>query len=156
MLSEFETAVIENDHARLLDILTSDPDAANRPDEKGRTPMDMAVSRGSPATLRLLIDFGAEINKQEYLYGTAPLMQAVVRRRKEIVDMLLRNGADVDVEDHEGMTALDLASGLGFSEIARMLRENRYRYCPQESLIVSMRYGAETISMIKGPNGKWH
>ena len=41
--------------------------------------------------------------------GATPLHEAAWRSRKEIVDLLISKGADVNDKDNEGQTPLDLA-----------------------------------------------
>lgn len=121
VLNKFESAIIENDRARLLSMITNDPNVVTATNEMGITPLVLAVARGTPETVELLINHGAEINKLEGAVGSTSLITAVMRRRKENVAVLLRHGAKVDMKDRDGRTALDIAIGIGYDEIAKML-----------------------------------
>jgi ankyrin repeat protein len=56
--------------------------------------------------------------------GRTALHHAVVKGSKEIVRLLLKNGADVNVKDSDGKTPLILASMRGNVEIMKLLLEN--------------------------------
>ena len=51
------------------------------------------------------------------------LFKAIGSNKIEEVKMLIEKGADVNVVDEHGITALHLASLLGYSEIVKMLIE---------------------------------
>ena len=50
--------------------------------------------------------------------GYAPLMMAVLKRNKEIIELLLGAGANVNTADATGDTALMKAVALGETEVA--------------------------------------
>jgi ankyrin repeat protein len=52
------------------------------------------------------------------------LNQAVVRGKKEMVELLLANKADVNTQDSERETALDEAEEQGNKEIIELLRQH--------------------------------
>lgn len=63
-------------------------------------------------TVDILIKCGVAIN--EFSYGPmphTPLFRAIIRRNKKLVALLLKRGADVNVSDPKGNTALHIACG---------------------------------------------
>jgi ankyrin repeat protein len=54
-------------------------------------------------------------------YGATALMVAAAERRPEMVDLLLRNGADASIHNRDSGTALGYALACGFTESARVL-----------------------------------
>ncbi|MDI6402037.1 ankyrin repeat domain-containing protein [Balneolaceae bacterium ANBcel3] len=67
-------------------------------------PLSLA-SCGSQASLekvRLLLDYGADINHQSHGNGTTALQCAAYFRETEIFSYLLEHGADIYIKDHEG------------------------------------------------------
>jgi len=121
-LSMFDREIIENNLSAINSMLDEDPALVNRRDDKGRSPIDLAVSRSSGEVVELLIQRGADINTREDVYGSSPLRQVVARDRKEIAEILLRHGVDVTSKNNVGETAYDYAVALGRTEIAEMLR----------------------------------
>src|SRR5688572_12165717 len=53
--------------------------------------------------------------------GSAPVADAVMKRDKEAVRTLLKEGADVNAAQGDGMTALHWAARTGDAELAQML-----------------------------------
>jgi len=112
-------------------------------DYKGLTPLFTAVMLGSPASLRLLLDHGADINQvlvtesktlcwvgwrdenHQFvrLHHVTPLLLAICGWRKNMVDVLLTHGADVNFHTPEGYTALAVAEKLHKKDIADLLRQ---------------------------------
>lgn len=66
-----------------------------------------------------------EVNKEEINKadkdGYTPLMDASKKGHIEKIRWLLEHGADVNIKDNEGKTALDIAQTKGFTEIADLL-----------------------------------
>jgi len=122
ILTDFDRALIANDIPGIVRMLDEDPVLVNQRDDKGRTPIDLAVSRSSCEVVELLIQRGANINTREDVYGSTPLLQVVARDRKEIAEILLRHGVDIAMKNNAGETAYSYAVALGRTEIAEMLR----------------------------------
>ena len=53
-----------------------------------------------------------------------PLRTACLRGKKEIVELLIANGADINVKDNAGKTALDIARQRGHTEIVELLQKH--------------------------------
>ena len=122
ILTDFYRALISNDIPVITRMLDEDSALVNQRDDKGRTPIDLAVSRSSTEVVEFLIQRGANINKHEDVYGSTPLLQVVARDRKEIAEILLRHGVDITMKNDAGETAYSFAVALGRTEIAEMLR----------------------------------
>lgn len=156
VLTDFENAVIENNHARLTAIIGADPEAVNSRNEKQITPLVLAVARGTPATVDLLIRNGAEIDVLQGTYESTALITAVTRHRQDNVVMLLRHGVDVNMKNGDGRTALDVARGLGYIEIERLLKKHGAAFSANPCLMLSLYYGRHIASSWKGMDGRWH
>lgn len=156
VLTDFENAVIENNHARLMAIIGADPEAVNSRNEKQITPLVLAVARGTPATVELLIRHGAVIDMHQGKYKSTALITAVTRHRQDNVVVLLRYGADVNMKNGDGRTALDIAKGLGYIEIERLLRRYGAAFSATPSLMISLRYGRHIVSSWTSKDGRWH
>ena len=118
----------------------------NARDALGQTALQIAIEEGHAGIADLLIEAGADVDAQtttvmprtvmtnmpyaatqmttilDYLEETV-LMLAIKRRRLEIVDKLIKAGADVDADDCHGETALTLAVKDGLLGIVDKLIE---------------------------------
>jgi ankyrin repeat protein len=54
-------------------------------------------------------------------------MSSVQTGCKDIVELLLKNGADLNIQEENGKTALDLAAEIGLDDIVELLVENGTR-----------------------------
>ena len=72
------------------------------------TPLHYAASKGHTAMMRLLIDNDAYIDA-ESPNGTTPLMMAAYYASHMAVKLMLEEGADPNLQNQDGQTALDVA-----------------------------------------------
>ena len=70
-------------------------------------PFCVAISKGDFETVKKMIQFGEIVNKTSN--GKTPLMYAARYNRVKIINLLLENGAEVDIKDKGGRTAVDYA-----------------------------------------------
>jgi ankyrin repeat protein len=92
----------------------------------GGTALIPASEHGHVETVRILIAAGVPVNHVNNLGWTA-MQEAVLLndggpRQQEVVRLLLDAGADPDIRDPEGRTALQNAERLGYAEIAALIR----------------------------------
>ncbi len=95
----------------------------------GGTALIPAAEHGSVSTVRRLIDAGVDVNHVNTPGWTA-LQEAIVygdgsSRYQQVITDLLAAGADPEIRDSDGNTALDNALARGQSEIAALLRAHR-------------------------------
>lgn len=91
----------------------------------GRTPLILAIDKNQELSVRALLRYGADVNQVDSICMRTPLLWAIVEYRKNdgIVSILLDAGADVLARDSDGLTALMLASWIGFTNLAQILIE---------------------------------
>jgi hypothetical protein len=79
------------------------------------TPLVSAVGHGDLEAVKALVAQGVDVNeKPKGMAGWTPLMTAINNgQRTNVVDYLLEHGADPNVKDFRGMTALMYATLLG-------------------------------------------
>ncbi|KAL9121619.1 MAG: hypothetical protein Q9187_001824 [Circinaria calcarea] len=86
------------------------------------TPLHLAVARGHPETVALLLDKGASVYSRTYFGGETSLHYACARGRSGIVRLLLEQGADVNALTYKiGKTPLHIATAHGHLEIMKLL-----------------------------------
>jgi uncharacterized protein len=123
----------------------------------GESPMMLAVaSRGSEeqviATLRLLHEAGADPNvvrRIQYItrnHGGTALHDATRKGAKKVMAELVRLGADPNLKDEDGLTALDYAQSRGW------LAALSTRPPPRTDLVKVLRDLGATVEMSKVPD----
>ena len=96
----------------------------------GGTALIPAAEKGVVTTVKLLLEkSNTDVNHVNKLGWTA-LMEAVVLSdggpaQQQIVELLLAHGADANISDREGVTALQHAQSKGFNEIAQVLNAHK-------------------------------
>lgn len=89
---------------------------------QGMTPLHFAALNGHAEAIKLLVEHGANVNAAG-LNDATPIQQIDYAKHKEIVDLMLSLGADINGIDDDGRTALHNACSAGykFSEIKFLL-----------------------------------
>ncbi|KAF8850915.1 ankyrin [Acephala macrosclerotiorum] len=114
--SPLTTAIRDNRIDILKRLISKDADP-NTPGEG--LPFVNAVRFEDRQRLRLLLDAGADVNKQ--IKGQSALTEACDRIMVENVKLLLERGADVDLMDEAGKSAMDIAANKGYDDIVILL-----------------------------------
>ncbi|RDD43953.1 Transient receptor potential cation channel subfamily A member 1 [Trichoplax sp. H2] len=91
--------------------------------EKSRTPLHFAVISDSVEVTKMLIKYGADIEKRDGSYMT-PLEYAASKGFEQVGKLLLRNGADVNRINSYEETPLHLAASHGSSAVVKLLFES--------------------------------
>jgi len=99
--------------------IKSHPESLNIPNEHGYTLLMLAAYHGHLETTRFLVKIGADVDGKSN-YGT-PVMAATIKGKSKIVAVLLTNGADPNIPDKNGTTALLYASIFSLNDIAEQL-----------------------------------
>ncbi|MCP4152398.1 MAG: hypothetical protein GY757_31965 [bacterium] len=118
----------------------------NKAGKDGVTPLLMAVEEGHIEIVELLLEEGADINGKSQVKGAVvargitnamgsdkkkcdmpfvtPLIEAAYEGHKDLANLLVSKGADVNAKSHSGMSPLMNASYEGHYKIVQMLLKN--------------------------------
>ncbi|MEE4246251.1 MAG: ankyrin repeat domain-containing protein, partial [Kangiellaceae bacterium] len=111
------------DAKHLLQTITSDPNVISAFSSDGFTPLHLACFFGQADTVDLLVNAGAPVNiKTNNSSALSPLHSAAASQSILIVRKLLSCGADVDVQQAGGYTALMSAAAHNNSELLALLQ----------------------------------
>lgn len=103
----------------------------NLPNAFGITPFIGAIASGDIEMARLMLAKGGNVNRRYQAFnseaapgetGDRPLEAAILSRNPDLVDMLLKAGADPSLTGKAGAMMLDLARGTGNDKIVKLVR----------------------------------
>jgi len=97
---------------------------------------DDAVRTRSVAAVRALVNGGADVRRPNGA-GSTPLHLAVARGHAEVVALLLKYNARLDIRDKNGMTPLQQAETIKKSEIVTLIKQHLTELWPY--LLISRR-----------------
>lgn len=108
----------KNDEA--LTLLNGYADAIWR-DLNGFTLLHVAAVTGAVQVVNRLLDLNARVDAQDFRYGLTPLDLAVLARRTNAVEVLLKHGADPNLRMIGGFTSAHLVAGWGSVQVLELL-----------------------------------
>ena len=115
------TQSIRRDLPELFDYLMQRKARINMRNRNGETALSIAAYLGRAKYVQRLGDAGAEVN----FFGWPPLAYAAYNGHTEIVEYLLKRGAEIDAKTENGSTALFFASRFGHIETVRTLLKHQ-------------------------------
>lgn len=89
-------------------------------DNEGVSIFDMAITYNNIDMVNYFLDKGIDVNSTKRKSGFTPLMCAACYGRNGIVELLLENGADKNVQDYKGFTAIDFARKMNKKSILKL------------------------------------
>ncbi|QYH37648.1 ankyrin repeat domain-containing protein [Algoriphagus sp. NBT04N3] len=83
----------------------------NLADKNGWSPLHFSVNENLIELVQILLENGAEVNSQDN-FGNTVLWRAVFssKGKGEVIEKLLKYGADPEIKNNYGISALDLAN----------------------------------------------
>lgn len=105
-------------HVDVLTLLIDSGAEIDATEDRGETPLMYAAAQGQYAAGAVLIEAGADVNARDEA-GYTPLVHALLIRagdynqRLELIRLLISSGTDLDRQDAEGKTAVELAEEIG-------------------------------------------
>jgi len=110
-----------NGHNSVVEYLISEGAEINARDGDNQTALIYASKRSFNAVAAALLRSGAEVNVQSKKKGVSALMLAAVWNNVKLVNMLLQHGADANLTDIFGRTAVVLAKKKGNTAVIEIL-----------------------------------
>lgn len=109
----------EKELIQIVKLLISKGAEVNEEDYLGVTPlMDAAFSAVNPKVIQLLIDSGAKVNIKSNVLRT-PLIYAAINGDVRTIEVLVKNGADIEATDEIGANAFIWALKSGKKSVAK-------------------------------------
>ena len=90
----------------------------------GFTLLHVACEEGNLPIAEILLQNGADIDAIDVVLKWTPLDIAVWMENTSIAKLLLKNGCKINVRNHEGRTALELALKVGYLDGVKLLAFN--------------------------------
>jgi len=116
-------AAYKGDVEMVKEILQTSPDMNVR-DSSGRTALHDAMFQKNAAIIRLLLEYGFDVNAAVPANGYTPLHDAVWVNNVDAATLLLEFGADKDIKDTAGLTPFDKAKKEGKRDMILLLQKN--------------------------------
>ena len=107
----------------LLEMLIAGKADVNAADTNGLTPLHYATLVKGAKRAKVLLTHGAHPDVKDNAEGSTPLIMAAEYGYKDVAEVLLANGADVNAADKKG-TPLDRAIHTGHTDVANLLRQH--------------------------------
>jgi len=133
----------------------------NVQDRKGDTILFYAISNNNKEMVENIIRAGADVNLKDFDLEQSPLMMAVRKDFHDIVQLLVDEGADLDLINKYGETAMDLAVVRGSQEIIQILSdgieeraERDKSYKEQADHILSQNMSLQDMRAYKNDKGE--
>ena len=121
-MSIFDSTALPTRENRLQLMMDKLPEIDRIPIEQ--TAVHAATWNRHTKVVKLLLENGADCDTRTRSYGATALQFAADRGYKDIVDLLLEHGTDVNRVDIKGRTAVYLAACQGYNAIVTLLLEN--------------------------------
>lgn len=99
--------------------MKSDPKIVNKVSKEGYSPLTLACYYSNNEVAKHLINNVDDIDSKSG-YGT-PLMAATVKKNVEIIKLLLEHGANPNIADQNGSTALHFSVIFNYIDIVKLL-----------------------------------
>jgi len=115
---ELHKAAYNGNIEQVKRLLKNNPDPDER-DSFGGTALHAAMFQKNMDVIKILIDYGFDVNVQGLANGYTPLHDAVWANNLEAVKILLKHGAKVDIKGKDGLTPYSKAKQEGKEEIVK-------------------------------------
>lgn len=114
-------AAYDGDEELVKKIIATKPDPDAR-DSSGGTALHAAMFQKNIKIVKLLLDYGLDVNAIGPKNGYTPLHDAVWGNNPEAAKLLMERGAKTDIKNKEGQTPLEKAQSEGKAALVKVLQ----------------------------------
>ena len=125
------TVAFDHENMELIHLLLELEAPLDGKDEHGRTPLKRALAKGNTELVKLLLDHGAKPDDTLFMALDSP--------NREVIDLLLANGASLEAKNEAGDTPLLVALEKNDLAVAKQLLDS------EPYLHVTGRYGQNVV-----------
>ncbi len=118
-----QAAAADGEHSDIVELLLTHKADVNAADKQSLTPLHYALLADNPGVALTLLRHGANPNVKDNTAGHTPLILAASKGYKQVTELLLVHGADVNAADDRG-TPLAWAIRTGHANVADLLRQH--------------------------------
>jgi ankyrin repeat protein len=119
---ELHKAAGQSDIEKVKEILSTKVDVDAR-DSFGGTALHAAMFQNDMQIVKLLIDYGFDVNAKGVSNGYTPLHDSVWADNLPAARLLIENGADLSIKNNEGQTPAEKAKAEGKQELYEYLSQ---------------------------------
>ena len=125
---ELEREQVEGGKAKIREMFGTDPKLGVKtlPNVQDSNSADLwaAARTGNLQAIKRYIEEGGDINALDNGFRLSAMSWGALHGRTEVVQLLIKNGADVNIKNGDGATPLHSAAFLGRIDVAKLLLEN--------------------------------
>ncbi len=111
----------ENGYEDIATLLIANGANVEVKDNWGERPFDLAARNGHAGIVKLLLDAGASLDNLKARYDWTPLINAAWSGQKDLVELLIQKGIDVNQKTSGGWSSALGAANKGYIDILRLL-----------------------------------
>ena len=127
VMEQIEYRLMKEQYRPILDVLSLL--IQNGADVNAPNLLCDAISKDQTDIVTLLLDSGVDIDALSPDSGHTALMVAARRLNEDMVELLLKRGADLEIKDGKGRTAIDVARD------ARERNLNQFEMCRKQKIL---------------------
>ena len=123
-LTKLHLCKCNDDVEEAVELVLNEGVDINAPAKSNRTPLMWAILSSSSEYIKTLIDLGADVNAQRPDDKISPLNLAACRNNYMGISILLEHGANIDIQDGAGDTALHYSVCQGLLSVSQLLTDS--------------------------------
>ena len=104
-----------------------------------------AVATGNLAAVKQYLNAGKNLNEKDPMGGSSPLITACLYEKKEIAQLLIKAGADINFQNNDGSTPLHVAAFFCKPEMVKLLLSQK------ASKTIKNKYGSTPLETVSAP-----